>query len=98
MAEPEEWHITSLVVHALPSHVEALSRWCGTLPGAQLHAALAEQGKLVLTLEGPNAEAVMSSIGRLQRANGVLSAAIVFQCAEPLAAMNEEMPDADAAT
>ena len=52
-------------------------------------------GKLVVTLEASTADEMMSRITGIQRTDGVLSAALVYQCADTLEAMNEEIPDAD---
>ena len=40
---------------------------------------------------------MMSQVAAIQRTDGVLSAALVYQCADSLDAMNEEMPDVDCA-
>ena len=87
-----ELHIASLVVHAAPRRVERVSAFASTLPGAQVHAA-SPGGKLVVTLEASCASEILDQIARLQRSDGVLSAAVVYQCADTLTAMNEEMSD-----
>ena len=63
-------------------------------PGARVHAA-SSTGKLVVTLEASTADEMLSRITAIQRTDGVLSAALVYQCADTLEAMNEEIPDAD---
>ena len=94
MAVPEELHITSLVVHSTPRRVQRVSDLIAAIPGARIHAA-SPAGKLVVTLEAGTAGEILSRVNGIQRTDGVLSAALVYQCAESLDAMNEEIPDAD---
>jgi periplasmic nitrate reductase NapD len=82
-------HIASLVVHARPQRVAALAAHIDTLPGARVHGHNAF-GKLVVTLEALHEAALLDTLGRIQRADGVLSATLVYQCVDSLEAMNEE--------
>ena len=52
-------------------------------------------GKLVVTLEAGTADEMMSRLACIQRTDGVLSAALVYQCVDSLDVMNEEISDAD---
>lgn len=63
------------------------------MPGALVHASSAS-GKLVVTLEAPTSDAMTRSVLAVQHLDGVLSAALVYQCADKLDAMNEEIADA----
>jgi nitrate reductase NapD len=91
---PEELHITSLVVHATPQRVQYVSDLIVSMPGAKVHGT-SHAGKLVVTLEAGTAGEILSQVSSIQRTNGVLSAALVYQCADSLDAMNEEISDAD---
>ena len=90
----DELHITSLVVHSTPKRMACVSKSIASIPGAIVHAT-SPAGKLVVTLEASTADEMMSKVAGIQRADGVLSAALVYQCADRLATMNEEIPDAD---
>jgi len=89
----DELHIASLVVHSTPRRLESVAAAIAALPGACVHASSAG-GKLVVTLEAPAAEAITAAVASIQHLDGVLSAALVYQCADSLEAMNEEIPDA----
>ena len=91
----EELHIASIVVHSTPARLESVAARITAIPGACIHGA-SEAGKLVVTLEASSAEQMTQRIADIQRINGVFSAALVFQCADKLNAMNEEMPNAQA--
>jgi nitrate reductase NapD len=91
----EELHIASLVVHATPRRVTRVGEAVAALRGALVHAA-SPNGKLVVTLEAADAGAMAARVADIQHIDGVLGAALVYQCADSLAAMNEEMPDAQA--
>lgn len=88
-----ELHIASLVVHAAPRRLDGIAGAVAALPGARVHASSAN-GKLVVTLEAATAEEMAQAVSRIQRIDGVLSAALVYQCADSLEAMNEEVSDA----
>ena len=44
----------------------------------------------------PGSDAMTAMVSGIQRTDGVLSAALVYQCADSLESMNEEVPDAQA--
>lgn len=81
-------HITSLVVHSTPARAERVAEAVAALPGAEVHA-ISPQGKLVVTLEATSSDEMLSHVQQIQRTDGVLSAAIVYECADTLEAMNE---------
>jgi len=88
-----ELHIASLVVHAAPRRLQSVTEAIAALPDALVHAST-PNGKLVVTLEAGTAEAMTQAVACIQRIDGVLSAALVYQCADSLDAMNEEISDA----
>ena len=90
---PDELHIASMVVHAAPRRLQAVLGAIDAMPGAQIHAS-SPKGKIVVTLETNTSEAMTTGVSGIQRIDGVLSAALVYQCADSLQAMNEEMSDA----
>lgn len=89
---PEELHITSLVVHATPRRAAAVGEAVAALPGAVVHGAAG--GKLVVTLEAATSAQMAEQVSALHHLPGVLSVALVYQCADSLDAMNEEISDA----
>ncbi|WP_374568265.1 chaperone NapD [Ideonella sp.] len=89
----EELHIASLVIHSTPHRLPAVTGAIAALPGALVHAS-SEHGKAVVTLEAPSAESMTAMVANIQHIDGVLSATLVYQCADSLDAMNEEIPDA----
>jgi len=92
---PPELHVASLVVHALPANLAAVQGAIGRIAGAEIHAT-APEGKLVVTLEQPSADAMTEAVVAVQRLPGVLAATLVWQGADTLEAMNQEIPDAKA--
>ena len=87
-----ELHIASLVVHATPRRLDEVRRAVLAIAGAEIHGA-SETGKLVVTLEAPSTDDMMARISQIQRLDGVLASALVYQHADTLAAMNEEIDD-----
>lgn len=87
----DELHITSLVVHAMPSHCTAVDALINALPGAQIHGADAN-GKRVVTLEAPTSAAILDKVSAIRQAPGVLNVAMVYQHAESLESLNTEIP------
>ncbi len=90
-----ELHITSLVVHSAPKRVKQVSEAIASIPSAIVHAT-SGSGKLVVTLEAGTASEMLNTITGIQHIDGVLSAALVYQTADSLDAMNEEVADGDA--
>jgi nitrate reductase NapD len=91
---PAEWHIASLVVHSAPRHTQRIADAVAAIPDAEVHGLSMDTGKLVVTLEAASADALMAQVQQIQRTEGVLSAALVYQCADTVDAMNEEVSDA----
>jgi periplasmic nitrate reductase NapD len=89
-----ELHIASLVVYSTPSRAALLAVTLSALPGAIVHA-VGDNGKLVVTLEADGAAQMVALVQQIQRTDGVLSAALVYQHADTLDSMNEEISDAD---
>ena len=90
---PNELHISSLVVHSAPRRAQRVAEAIAAMPGAQVHAA-SPAGKLVVTLEAESSQEILSAVSSIQRTDGVLSAVLVYQCADSLESMLEELPDA----
>lgn len=89
---PPELHIASMVVHALPQRLPEVRTAILAIAGAEIHGA-SDTGKLVVTLEAPSTDDMMARISEIQRQDGVLASALVYQHADTLAAMNEEIDD-----
>jgi len=90
-----ELHIASLVVHSTPRRMARVGEAIAALAGACVHAT-SPGGKLVVTIEAADAEAMAARVADIHHIDGVLGAALVYQCADTLDAMNEEIPDAQA--
>ena len=91
---PQEVHISSLVVHATPAHLQRVEEAVVLMPGARVHGR-SPNGKLVVTLDAGSADEMLSKVNQIQRTEGVLSAALVYQYADTVDAMNEEIPDGE---
>jgi len=74
-------NISSVVVYAEPPELHAVLALMATLPGVQLHAQTPD-GKLVVTIEAEDAATAANIYEAIERAEGVLSVALVFQQTE----------------
>ncbi|MDR6214415.1 chaperone NapD [Paracidovorax wautersii] len=90
----EEVHITSLVVQVQPRHADRADAAISALPGACIHGA-DDNGKRVVTLEAASASAILDQVSAIQRTDGVINVAMVYQHAEPLDAMNKEIKNVE---
>jgi len=81
-----------MVVHAAPRRVSDMQQAILAIAGAEIHGA-SDTGKLVVTLEAPSTEEMLARIAEIQRLDGVLASALVYQHSDTLAAMNEEIDD-----
>jgi periplasmic nitrate reductase NapD len=87
----QEIHIAGLVVYAQPDQIDPVRRSIGCIPSAEIHAASAD-GKLVITLETDSAKRTLDLMDALRVLPGVVNVALVYQHAEPLAALEQEIP------
>ncbi len=78
-----EIHVVSLVVYADPSRAAEISDAVGRLPGAEVHANDG-RGKLIVVLEVEGDAEMAAAIDRVDRTEGVICTALVYQQTEPL--------------
>ena len=76
-----ELHIASLLVHFQPSMSEAVHTAILAMEGTEIH--LAEESKLVVTVEGPHEGFIADRMTAMHLLDGVLSAVLVFHQVEP---------------
>ncbi|EDQ02055.1 napD protein [Shewanella benthica KT99] len=57
----QEYHITSLVVHAAPKAISQVESQIYALTGTDIHA-VTEQGKFVITLEGETQTSILDNV------------------------------------
>ncbi len=88
--ESAEIHVAGLIVHASRASAAAVCAHIARLPKAQVHAAYA-YGRLVVTLETSTTQRALDCMDALRALPGVLNVALVYQHAEPAAAMDEEV-------
>ena len=86
----QELHIAGIVVFAAHDRVDAVSACIRALPGATIHAASAD-GKLVVTLETDSTKRTLDYMDAMRALPGVADVALVYQHAEPLAALEQEI-------
>ncbi|GAA3715614.1 chaperone NapD [Oceanisphaera sediminis] len=72
-----EVHISSLVVHAVPQHLNAIKRRIEAFDGAEIYGE-SEAGKLVVVIETRNQGYITDTIDAINQLEHVLSTALVF--------------------
>ncbi|MCE9679296.1 chaperone NapD [Shewanella sp. AS1] len=77
----QEYHVSSLVIHASPSAITAIQNELESLPGAEIHA-VTQEGKFIVTLEGATQGAILSNIEAINAIKGVLSSSLVYHQVE----------------
>jgi periplasmic nitrate reductase NapD len=90
-AEPE-LHIAGVLVHVRPLAQDSACRAIAALPEAEV-AQAGDNGRVVVVVEAPSGHAVMQVIDRIRAVPGVVDVALVYQHAEPAAAMNEPIQE-----
>jgi len=79
-----EQHIASVLVHARPERLAAVEAALTDLPGVESHGSDGA-GKLILTIETVDDAELMGRITRIETADGVIAASLVYHHAEELA-------------
>lgn len=69
-------NIAGVLVHSHPDFTETVSRSLSALPGVEVHAA--DGGRIVVTVEGDDANALADTFRGFSDMSGVLSAALVY--------------------
>lgn len=69
-------NIAGVLVHSHPDFTETVTRSLSALPGVEVHAA--DDGRIVVTVEGDDADALADTFRGFSDMNGVLSTAMVY--------------------
>lgn len=86
----QEVHIAGIVVFAQPDRAGALIANIRAIPSATIHASSAD-GKIVVTLETDSTKQTLDTMDAMRALPGVLDVALVYQHAEPLADLEQEI-------
>lgn len=70
-------HIASLLVQAWPRRIDAVERLLIQIPGVDSHGP-AGAGKLIVTVDTENDAALVDTIDRIGKTNGVIAASLVY--------------------
>ncbi|SDB74730.1 chaperone NapD [Belnapia rosea] len=74
---PEEFHISSLVVHCRRENADQVATTLRAMNGMEVHGGVPE-GKLVVTLETATEGEIVECLNQVQLLEGVLAATLVF--------------------
>jgi nitrate reductase NapD len=83
-------HIAGVLVQCRPLQLLQVQRAVAAIEGADVDRTGAD-GKLVVVIEAASSRAVLDAVDGMRALPGVLDVALVYQHAEPAAAMNQEM-------
>ncbi|MEC4728415.1 chaperone NapD [Shewanella sp. D64] len=79
----QEYHVTSLVVHAAPKAVSLVEAKIRLLEGADIHA-VTDEGKFVITLEGETQRSILDNVEAINALEGVLNSSLIYHQVEPI--------------
>ena len=77
----EPMHISSLILHVKPDALVRLRGRLAAVAGVEVHAAAAD-GRMVVTLECEDYQVTQTTYETIERLDGVLSVAMIFQQTE----------------
>lgn len=86
----QEIHIAGVVVYVQPAHLVSVKSCIQLVPGAEVPADNGE-GKLVVTLETESTKRTLDIMDAIRALPGVLDVALVYQHAESIAALQQEV-------
>jgi nitrate reductase NapD len=86
----EELHIAGAVIFARPESLDSVRAHLALLPQAEVHA-ISPEGKIVITLEAASARQTVDYMDAIRDLPGVMNVSLVYQHAEPLAALEQEI-------
>lgn len=73
-----EYNCCGVLVHGAPNDFEQLRQRLVALPGVEIHG-VADRGRMVVTVEDTGKHRCADTLTDIQRLDGVLSAAVVYQ-------------------
>jgi nitrate reductase NapD len=83
IVQPNEVHISSMVVLTRPESLQAVKEFVERLPGTEIHGEC-DTGKLVVVLESDRQTCITDVIETISKFEPVLSAALVYHQIEQL--------------
>ena len=86
----QEVHIAGVVVYVQPGALETIKSRISSLPVAEVHASSAD-GKLIVTLETDSTKRTVAFMDAIRALPGVHDVVLVYQHAEPLAEIEQEV-------
>lgn len=86
----QEVHIAGIVVFVQPDRIDAVTANIGAIPGATIYAA-SKDGKIVVTLETESTKRTLDCMDAMRALPGVADVALVYQHAEPLSELEQEI-------
>ena len=75
--------ICSLVLQAMPQHLEAINEALNSMDGIEVHAQ-DDCGKMVVTIDHPSREYCSRAMTDMSLLKGVMSASLIFEYQEDL--------------
>jgi nitrate reductase NapD len=88
--DQQEVHISSMVVHVKPDHLQSVKYSIEQLPGAEIHGE-SDKGKLVVVLETQNQGYITDVIENINNLEYVLNTALVYHQIEQLDSLENEI-------
>jgi len=75
-------NISGVLVQTLPARTDAVAAALAAMNGVEVHAQNVA-GKIVVTVEQPDAEAALNTVSSFHDIDGILSASLVYEHTEP---------------
>jgi nitrate reductase NapD len=79
----DEYHVSSIVVHARPAALAAVSSAIGALAGAEVHA-VDPAGKLIVVIAADSERMIGDHLQAINAMAGVFTASLVFHAVEQI--------------
>jgi nitrate reductase NapD len=73
---PDEVHISSLIVQAMPDTMPAVTASISAMPGLEVHAV--SEGKMVVVLETADEGEIVARLSEINLLDGVMSVNLVY--------------------
>jgi len=86
----QEIHIAGIVVYAEQAQLESIRSCIEDVPGAEVCAS-DSAGKLIVTIETGSTKQTLDIMDAIRALPGVLNVALVYQHAEPVSALDQEV-------
>lgn len=85
-----DYEVCGVLVHSRTENIPTVETKLQSIDGVEVHATT-DDGRLIVTVESANGDLPPDTMARFHDIKGVLSAALIYQYADPVSTTGQEL-------